>query len=189
KDALLALAQKSNGVLSFLYPCGSYLLEGSPVMLIDVSGGEVPNELQEKILAHLSINSEETIDHNFYYGFRQLTEVAVKALSPGINDPGTAVQSMRALASLLAYRLLHFPDNVMKDQDGTVRIITKEASFEDLFQSCLLPVWDYGKEDRFIQKEMQHLLLQLQAQRNHPAIRNLLAMVEKKMGEKRPGST
>jgi uncharacterized membrane protein len=36
-------------------------------------------------------------------------EIAIKALSPGINDPGTATISLQALGELLAYRLHHFP--------------------------------------------------------------------------------
>lgn len=180
KDNLLSIAEKEDCTFSFLYASGSYLLKDVPLLQIHPAKN-VDEDTIKDILFNIIINTEESIDNNMYYGFRQLTEVAIKALSPGINDPGTAVESLRALAELLSYRLKHFPDNVIKDQKGVLRIITKEPSFEGVFTDSLLPVWDYGKKDRSIQKELHHLLLQLSSQSNHPAIRKLLAKVQNQM--------
>ncbi|RYF86602.1 MAG: DUF2254 domain-containing protein [Chitinophagaceae bacterium] len=184
QSSLLHIAQEEDCVFSFMFTAGSYLLKGIPVLLVHPVNKALTNELKEKIIGHVLINDEESIDENFYYGFRQLTEVAVKALSPGINDPGTAVQSMRALAELLSYRVNHFPDNHIKDEQGNIRIITKEAPFENIFTACIMPIWDYGKEDRFVQQEMHHLLLQLQVQCNHPVISHLLVKVQSKISER-----
>lgn len=174
---LLELAKEEDCVFSFLYSPGTFVLCNTPVLHVCPETNTLSREAQKKIAIALHINEEESVETNFYYGFRQLTEVAIKALSPGINDPGTAVESLRALSELLSYRLLHFTDNVMKDNEGVIRIITKENSFEAIFNSSLLPIWDYGKHDRFIQKEMLHLLLQLQSLKNHPAISVLLTKV------------
>ena len=183
QHALLDIATKEDCVFSFLFTPGSFLLKGVPLLLVHPAEKVLSDDLKERISKKLFINKEESINSNFYYGFRQLTEVAVKALSPGINDPGTAVQSMRALAELFSYRLNHFPDNSVKDEKGAIRIITREASFEELFAASLLPVWDYGQEDRFIQQEMQHLLVQLKVNHNHPSIDRLLTKVQNKIGE------
>ena len=184
QSALLHLAVKEECVISFLYVPGTFLLEGVPVATIQPVNKVVSDKLTERINEHLFINNEESIPSNFYHGFRQLTEVAVKALSPGINDPGTAVQSMRALAELFSYRLDHFPANSVEDEKGTVRIVTKEANFEELFAACYFPIWHYGQEDRFIQHEMRHLLVQLQLKHQHPSIRHLLVNVENKIAAK-----
>jgi uncharacterized membrane protein len=184
QTSLLEIARNENCVFSFLFTPGSYLLKDVPVLLVHPADKILPHHLRDEISGHIYLNKEESIDTNFYHGFRQLTEVAVKALSPGINDPGTAVQSMRALAELLSYRLKHFPNNSIKDEKGVVRIITKEASFEALFTACMMPVWDYGKDDRFIQQEFHHLLLQISHHGKHPAIRKLLTEVEKQMKNK-----
>lgn len=181
QSALLDIAKKENCVFSFLFTPGSFLLNGIPVLLVHSDEKELSNDLKKQISTHVFINKEEAINSNFYYGFRQLTEVAVKALSPGINDPGTAVQSMRALADLLSYRLNHFPNNSVKDEEGRTRIITKEASFDDLFSASFLPVWDYGQEDRFVQQEMHDLLVQLRTCYSHPSISQLLAKVQTKI--------
>jgi uncharacterized membrane protein len=104
----------------------------------------------------------QEIDNNPYYGFLHLMEVGVKALSPGINDPGTAVLSLNSLTDMLAYRLKHRIPNVITDDKGRPRIITKEISFQELFTCSVLPIWDYGKKDRLVQNGVIHLLNQLQ---------------------------
>ncbi len=127
---------------------------------------------------------DETIEENFLYGFKQMMEVAIKALSPGINDPGTAVVSMRGIFKLLSYRLSFFPDTLFYNSDKQVRIVTKELTFEDIFTMAILPIWDYGKNDRLIQKELYHMLGQLQTIAGNPQVGRLMLQVEKNMKEK-----
>lgn len=160
KDGLLDLAEKNNFLFSFIHPFGTFILKGNPIVIVSTVDSQSKVK-EEDILPNIIIANEDSIDNNFVYGFKQLTEVAVKALSPGVNDPGTAVVSLRALSDLLAYRSKHFPDLTIKDKHKTVRIINKEKPFEELFTAALLPIWDYGKNDRLIQHEMQHVLEQL----------------------------
>lgn len=105
-------------------------------------------------------------------------EVAVKSLSPGINDPGTAVISLRALFQLLMYRLKNHPKTHYHDNDGTLRIIINERNFESLFNSFVTPIWDYGKADYLIQNEMKHLLQQIKLQGSHPVLDAMYLNVE-----------
>ena len=182
KGNLLHIAEKENCTLSFLYPSGTYVLKDVPVLHI-YPAKKLGEEVINDILFNIIISKEESIDNNVFYGFRQLTEVAVKALSPGINDPGTAVESLRALVELLSYRLRHFPNNVIKDNKGILRIVTNEPSFESIFTASLWPIWDYGKNDRFVQQEFFHLLQQLLSQSNHSVIRKLFNQVQKKVSE------
>jgi uncharacterized membrane protein len=181
KDALVNLAKKENFILNFLYPVGSFVLCHAPIATIHaIKKGRI-EALLPAILPNLHINGDEAITNNFYYGFRQLTEVAVKALSPGINDPGTAVESLRALANLFSFRIRHFPDPALSDDDGIIRVMTRELEFEELFDFCFLPIWAHGKNDRFVQREMRHLLLQLQTVQSHPAISRQLLKINRQM--------
>jgi uncharacterized membrane protein len=151
------------------------------LLVVSANTNSLEEGSQERLSAMVFLTDEEFIDDDFSYGFRQLMEVAVKALSPGVNDPATAVTSLRSLADLLAYRLKHFPGNVIRDSDGCERIITIEPTFETIFNRVVLPVWDYGKKDRIIQHEMQHLLRQLEDIEPHSAVRKLLAKVHKQL--------
>lgn len=177
KEALLRIAGEKNCVFSFLYTSGNYVLKDTPVLRISPAIS-LTDETREGLQLAIHLTTEESIDSNFYYGFRQLTEIALKALSPGINDPGTAVEAIRALASLLAYRLKHFPDNVIRDEDGAIRIITQERTFEEIFNAAILPIWDYGKHDRFVQNELLHLLQQLQFISPQPVLREMTVKLQ-----------
>lgn len=121
---------------------GTFILKGLPIVNSDK---QLPDDVIREINDSVNLHFTESVEENFFNGFRQLSEVAVKALSPGINDPGTAIESMRALFQLYAHRACHFPDNVIKNENNKIRIIINELSFEDIFERTLLPIWDYGK--------------------------------------------
>ena len=64
----------------------------------------------------VNLHATESIEENFFCGFRKLSEVAIKALSPSINDPSTAIDSLRALFQLYAHRLCYFPDHIIQSE-------------------------------------------------------------------------
>lgn len=183
QKALLALAAKANAVVSLLHPVGHYVLEGTP--LAQVACAEpMPEAMEKNLCETIYLVHENSLDDHYYYGLRRLAEVALRALSPGVNDPGTAVEGLRSLAMLLRYRLLHNPENSIKDEGGQVRIITNEYSFDELVGITLYPVWDYGQEDRFVQQELAQLLHQLDAMDHRPSIRKLLEQLQQQVAKK-----
>ena len=64
----------------------------------------------------------QPIDFNPDYGFRQLTEIALKAFSLGINDPGTAVISLNSLSNLFQMMLYHKMPSLICDLNQECRI-------------------------------------------------------------------
>lgn len=177
KENMAAILQTNNSKLSFRYAIGQFVLEGTPVADIHSANETTAAQLQQQLLQHISLVLEPDINVHFYGGFKQLSEIALKALSPGINDPGTATVSLQALFALLSYRLQHFPENCVKDADDVVRIFTKELSFDEIFEQWVLPIWDYGKDDRTIARQFTHLLQQLQLLGQSTAARKLLSEI------------
>ena len=157
-ESLLHLAHKSDCLFYTLHTPGTFVLEGLPILQVSKP---IDPELLKDAARAVRVNTSESVEENFFYGMRQLSEIGMKALSPGINDPGTAIIALRALFQLLAYRINHFPDNVVRNADQQVRILIQELTFDNMFANTVLPVWDYGKEDRLVQQEMSHLLSQL----------------------------
>ncbi|WP_230383854.1 DUF2254 family protein [Pedobacter endophyticus] len=101
-------------------------------------------------------------------------EVAVKALSPGINDPGTAILSLQVLGHLLKFRSEYYPKHAIVDRDNVSRIFVKERTFEEIFAECIYPIWDYGKHDRLLTMELHHILLLLWTQTTRPVFDKML---------------
>jgi uncharacterized membrane protein len=176
KDSLLELCRKEDIVVCFLYPVGTYIIKDTPLLVISHKKA-LPEDLEKRLGVVIDIGRGQEIKTSFYYGFQQLMEIAIKALSPGINDPGTATISLQELGNLLAYRLIHYPRAYFKDSDEVVRIVTKEKTFDEMFEEYILPIWDYGKTDRLVQQEMLHVLTVLKKVGEQPSINKLLQEV------------
>ncbi len=183
KHKLLKLCEKENLIISITYPPGTFILKDAPFLII-LNRKELSKECIDKILVLTNIEQKELIENNYYYGFRQLKEVAVKALSPGINDPGTAILSLHALIDLLTFRLQHSPVTTIRNSKGNDRIYVCGKTFDEIFIEYLLPIWDYGSNDRSIQQEFKLVLIQLQSFTQQRLVALLLKKVELAIIEK-----
>ncbi|MBC7556048.1 MAG: DUF2254 domain-containing protein [Chryseobacterium sp.] len=160
KKKLLAICKEKDCFINFKFRQGTYILKGIPCVLLYYSCNISQENLQE-ISDTVDFFSGQPIDKNADYGFNQLTEIALKALSPGINDPETAVLSLHAIGSLLTYKLSHKMPSLIFDSSETARIYLPTSSFIDNFEKCIAPIWNYGKRDQYIQNELFALLEQL----------------------------
>ncbi len=150
---------------------GDFILAGTQLGKSSVS---LNDETAEALCKQLFIHDSETIEGNYFYGFKQLMEIALKALSPGINDPDTAVIALRALFPLYALRLRQFPEKALYNKEGEMLAFGEDLSFKKVFEDTLQPIWDYGKEDRIIRMEMHSLLTQLYAIYGNGDVRHFL---------------
>lgn len=141
-----------------LHPVGTYVLKGTPFSKIQ---GTLSEEELNKMFLNIDFYYGQEIDRNAYYGFFHLTEVAVKSLSPGINDPGTAVLSINALTDLFAWIMKTPIADVIKNAKGKTVIITKQISFQELFNCVVIPIWNYGRNDMNVQNGFTRMLNQL----------------------------
>lgn len=123
--------------------------------------GAIDEECKNDLLSTTDFFKGQPIDKNADYGFNQLAEVAIKALSPGINDPGTAVISLHSLSDMFAYKLYHNLPSIRLDDEGVKRIYIPCSSFGLMFEKCIHPIWNYGKEDEYIQEELVSIVKQL----------------------------
>ena len=179
KEILKFLMENECSMLA-IYPMGTYILRGQPIAKCSRN---LDNEQMDEALLGIILSNQESVKRNYEYGFRQLSEIALKALSPGINDPGTAIISFRALVDLLGYRAVNFPPSELSEEGCTFKIYRNELSFEDLFERAIYPIWDYGKEDRMIRREFKLLLIQLSLEISSPSLIKLLDQVEKKIAD------
>ena len=87
-------------------------------------------------------------DDDVGFGIRQLTDVAVRALSPGVNDPHSAIQSIDAMTNVFVELAQRHMGNVMaSDEDDVVRICASGIQFPHVLAVCMDQIRAYGKED------------------------------------------
>ncbi|WP_426060793.1 DUF2254 domain-containing protein [Hymenobacter sp. B1770] len=132
-DALLDFAREINGVVRMERGIGSFVAKEAPLVSVARYDGQPLSAADEKTRQRLcgtySIGDLRTIDQDLGFGFRQLVDIALKALSPGINDTTTAifcVDQLGALLSLLADRKLNEP---LRSEGGRVRVVAQIPTF------------------------------------------------------------
>ena len=98
EDDLVRLAQRYGCVLELVPTVGDYVVHGGAVFRVYEGTEVVP---PRAALAHVGLGPERTLFQDTAFGIRQLVDMAEKALSPAVNDPTTAVQSLDRIHDLL----------------------------------------------------------------------------------------
>ncbi|MGR4069319.1 DUF2254 domain-containing protein [Billgrantia sp. C5P2] len=145
-EALAKIAQNTRIMIHFNFSFGDFVVKDFPI--IDIVSNKPPgDEVIQKILNTLEyVEGESTKDH-YINGLTQLMEVAVKSLSPGINDPGTARLCIHQITELLSQRLNITPTNMIINDKGECLVSWHEESFESLIFKLFNPILHYGKKD------------------------------------------
>lgn len=138
---------------------GDFIPKGYPY--ISISNSNYSEEQKIKIRESIVLEEEEHYKEHFNFGFKQITEIASKALSPGINDPGTASKAINLLTVLLIIRMKSPDHDIIRDDDGNERIIIKEKSFSELMTKKIGTLREYGKRDIFVMIELMDLIKDL----------------------------
>jgi uncharacterized membrane protein len=135
---------------------GFFVMPGHPLIRLN-------RELDERCVTQLldcfDFYVEEYAHRHFFFGFKQIVEIAVRALSPGINDPGTAIKAIDMMGVLFAERM-KLPDHDVVPEEGAPRIFLREL---DLHRMLLLA---FGSLRGYGQNDLQVLLTLLQACKN-----------------------
>lgn len=127
--ALVRVAEQADAVLDLLVRPGDHVTLGSPFATARRDDGspyppEQAEQLARQALEAVVLGYERTSDQDSALGLRQLTDIAVKALSPGINDPVTAVHAVGYASDLLVQ--LHrrrLGPQLHRDRTGTARVV------------------------------------------------------------------
>jgi len=146
KEALLEFATQQDVIVEVLIPIGGFMVAGYPFLKFSRDLSQI-EDLEESIIACFIFSMEEMIMEDYEYNMNQISEIATKALSPGINDPGTAANALDFMTLLLARRLKAKESSYLRDKNKNIRVYLKRSSLDTLLFRYLAPIRTYGKED------------------------------------------
>lgn len=130
-EAVLAIARDCKVVVRMEHRIGDFVIEGMPI--VSVLAATSPNaDIIQSLGEVYTINQQRTTDQDAAYGIRQIVDVALKALSPGINDTTTAVMSLDYLTAILVRLSERIIESPWRYDDGELRVITRGATFAGL---------------------------------------------------------
>ncbi len=160
KPLMAVLEQHRLGIRVLVQP-GDHVTLGSPVARVWADdGGAVPVAAVRKALAEaLEIGYERTPEQDAALGLRQLTDIAVKAISPSINDPITAAHAMGYCADLLVdLQTRRLGPEGHLDAQGVLRLVTMGRDYRYFLDLVCGPVRRFADSEPIVLTAVLRLL-------------------------------
>lgn len=155
-EALVAEAVRMDTTVTLACAIGSYVPTDRALLHVaDAHPGLDGQRLRDAV----TLADERTIDQDPLYALRLLVDIATRALSPAVNDPTTAVQTLdriEAILELLANRRLD--QGTIRDDQGKVRLIIPLPSWEDFLAVSLTEIRHYGATSAQVMRRQRALL-------------------------------
>lgn len=143
-EGLLELAQKRDLIVRLRRRPGEFLAE-SELLAEVLPAARLDDALCDEICGTIFFGQRRTPAQDIEYSIDQLVEVAVRALSPGINDPFTAITCIEWLGdALIRVAGREIPSRWRCDSDGKLRIITDATDFAGIARAALSQIRQYG---------------------------------------------
>jgi uncharacterized membrane protein len=146
-DGLLQVASDNDLVVRVERRIGNFVPSAGPLVLA-FPYGRVTDAVADDLSNAFSFGPERTPDHDIEFSLRRIVEIAQRALSPGVNDPTTALYCLDRLGEvlgLLADR--QFPSGRIVDQDRKLRVVFEPVAFVELACSAFAAIARYGISD------------------------------------------
>ncbi|HEU0207638.1 MAG TPA: DUF2254 domain-containing protein [Candidatus Udaeobacter sp.] len=156
---LIAEADKANGVIEFAPHVGDFVGNDEPLFFL--RGGAA--RVDERILrGSVIFGGERTLEQDPLFAFRILIDIAIKALSPAINDPTTGVLAIDQLQRLLRRAgRRELRTDYVPGPDGNVRLILRTPNWEDFVHLTFTEIRFYGASNIQIARRLRASIINL----------------------------
>jgi uncharacterized membrane protein len=175
-EALAAWAQQRDLVLRLDFRPGDFVVDGDRKVLVYPAPDD-PERARRQIDRFIVTGEQRTPTQDIEFAVRHLVEIAVRALSPGINDPFTAMAVIDRIRGALARIARHrMPAAHMADEAGALRIVRRVSDFDGVLRASLDQIRQAGAGKPAV---MIHMLRALGALAGHLQDERQRAAVER----------
>ncbi len=166
-DALMALAGQEDLLLRLECRPGHYLVQGQSMVMV-WPGERVTEALVEQLNDAFVFGNQRTATQDIEFSFLQLVEIAVRALSPGINDPFTAIVCVDRLGSalcLLARRAM--PSPLRFNDHGLLRLVAPGPTFAGIVDTAFNQIRQSARSNPAVAIRMLDTITQIAGHVRH----------------------
>ncbi len=148
RERLLELARDHDLALYQQHGVGEFAVEGNPLLSI-VSPKPLSDEIREACVQCFDLGETRTLQQDFQFGIRQIVDMALKAISPAINDPSTANTCLDHLARILCHlaRRRLSPLEMRDASDGRLLMVRRAATFQGSIDLAFNQLRQYARGD------------------------------------------
>ncbi|NJO95603.1 MAG: DUF2254 domain-containing protein [Pleurocapsa sp. CRU_1_2] len=146
-EELMKFAGEQDLLLRLNYRPGQFIVKGSELMMV-YPRERIERKLLKKLNDAFILGKERTEQQDVEFPIEQLVEIALRAISPGINDPFTAIRCIDSLSAGLSHLAQrNFPSSYRYDDHKNLRVIAEQVTFAGLIDTAFNQIRQYGKSD------------------------------------------
>lgn len=134
-DELVRIAVACDVVLRMERAVGDFVVAGAPIASMKGRRDRHP-EVSRKVAGVFTLDHTRTVEQDVMFGIRQIVDVALRALSPSLNDPTTAIHCVDYLTTILCQLATRRMGDAQSYHEGILRTIKRPPSFPVLVQSA-----------------------------------------------------
>jgi uncharacterized membrane protein len=170
-ETLVREARWADGIVEFMPQVGDFVATGEPLFVLHGGAATISDQVLRTTVA---FGPERTMEQDPMFSFRILVDIALKALSPAINDPTTAVLVIDQVHRLL--RVVggrHLQGEFIRDLDGRPRVVHRTPNWEDFVQVSCHEIRANGAGQMQVARRLRAMLDNLTATlppHRHPAL-------------------
>lgn len=144
-DQLMQIATEANLLIRLQHRPGDFVVKGSLLALV-YPAESMRKKLAEQIKDVFVLGSQRTDLQDVEFSINQLVEIAARALSPGINDPFTAIRCIDQLTAALCHLAQkEIPSAYRYDDEDNLRVIAESVTFVDATDTAFNQIRQYGQ--------------------------------------------
>jgi uncharacterized membrane protein len=155
-EGLVALARRAACVIELVPQVGDSVAVGDPLFRALGGGADLP---ANALCLSVAVGQERTLEQDPAFAFRILVDIASKGLSPGINDPTTAVLAIDQIHHLLSnVGGRRLDDERVCDTSGVVRLLYRTPEWEDFVHLAVTEIRHFGGGSIQVARRMRAML-------------------------------
>jgi uncharacterized membrane protein len=171
---LVALAKQYHVSIRVLRRVGHFVPAGVPLMMVS-KGSRLTPEGFADLLAVFDLGPTRTLQQDVEFGVLQIVDIALKAISPAVNDPTTAINCVDQLSRILIrFASRESPEELLYDPPGIVRASIGWIHFERLLDAAFEQIRMYSKTDVAVSLRLLRALGDVAASTPDPELRRML---------------
>lgn len=158
REALLKYAQEHDLVIKINVSISDFIYDNTVVFTIYCEKDTL-DDIKIEVSNYFVFSNQQRELYDFKYSIEKIVDIAVRALSPGINDPNTAIECIHKLSVIVInYYRVDANYALIEDGDGAGRLFYKRISKEAMLELTFLQIIHYGKTDHKLMAKVEYAI-------------------------------
>jgi uncharacterized membrane protein len=174
-ERLVALAKSYRVKVHVLRRVGQFVPAGIPLLMV-YKGERLSTEGMAELCGTFDFGPSRTLQQDLEFGALQIVDIALKAISPAVNDPSTAISCVDQLSRILIrFASRELPESILYDPPGIVRVSISWTDFDRMVDAAFEQIRLYSQTDMAVSLRLLRALGDIAISTPEPQYRRTLA--------------